>query len=568
MTQVFDGNFSEGCQRMLHAIGHGREAEAIATFRQGSFRPEPIEHKAFIQMLIDIKAYELASCVALAVYNEDKNTLDNITCAARSEIYCQRPDHAIKIASDGTTLLGPTPALHLIVGLAMMSVGSLDNAGSAIQAALQMKAEPIGLAYLGEVLRLMGRTSDAIACHEKCVGAGCTDAEAYLLAGNAYYDADQIDTALTHYEKAVLLKRHYVDAHDTLNKALWEHGKHTNFLKSFDLAIEKLPTLLILRLRQAYFRILAGKLDDAAAQLNYCLDTFGPNARVYAELAGVKKQLNKDFDTLPLYAQAYELDAADANMLKAYGRNLIGAQQYERAAEILAECKAIDSADQECLAFLSAANTHVKPEDAARVNDYDGLVQAFEPRPPAEYASLQNFNAALLSALQPYHRSEAAPLDQTLVRGTQTHGMLFNNNSKEIKQLESMLRECIKDYIAHLQKVGPVEIKNRISDSFEFSGAWSVQLSEGGYHLDHVHSAGWISSVYYVEVPDELNDETHEGWLKFGDMHFDPNNTGPHRFVKPIPGRLVLFPSYMLHGTVPIQKGKRRTTVAFDVVPN
>ena len=553
---------------MLYAVGHGNEAEAIATFQQGTFRPEPIEHKAFIQMLIDIKAYDLASSVALTVYNEDKNTLDNIACAARSELYCQRPDHAIKIVSDATNLLGPTPSLHLIVGLAMMSVGSLENAGSAIQAAQQMKAEPIGFAYLGEVLRLMGRIDDAITCHEKCLTAGCTDAEAFLLAGNAYYDADQIDTALLHYEKAVVLKRHYVDAHDTLNKALWEHGRHANFLKSFDNAIDKLPALLILRLRQAYFRILAGKLDDAAAQLEDCLETFGPNARVYAELAGVKKQLDTGFDALPLYAKAYDLDATDTNMLKAYGRNLIGARQYERAADILTECKAIDSADQECLAFLSAAHSHVKPADAARVNDYEGLVQAFEPSPPAEYASLQDFNAALLRALQPYHRSEAAPLDQTLVRGTQTHGMLFNNKNKEIRQLEEMLRVCIKEYITHLKQVGPAEIKSRISDGFEFSGAWSVQLSEGGYHLDHVHSSGWISSVYYVEVPDDLDENAHEGWLKFGDMHFDPNNTGPHRFIKPVPGRLVLFPSYMLHGTVPIQKGKRRTTVAFDVVPN
>jgi len=552
---------------MLHSVGHGREQEAITSFHEGDFRPEPIEHRAFIQMLIDIKANDLASAVALKVYGEDKVSIDNIVSAARSQLHCQRPDDAIKIASDGTTALGPNPTLHLIVGLAMMSVGSLDNAGSVIQNALKMNAEAIGMAYLGEVLRLMGRLDEAITCHERCLTAGCKEAEAFLLAGNAYYDDGQIGKALNHYEKAVVLKRHYIDAHDTLNKALWEHGEHTNFLKSFDLAIEKLPSLLALRLRQAYFRILAGKLDDATAQLEECLEAFGPNARIYAELASVKQQLDENFDALPLYEQAYEKDATDVSMLKAYGRALIGAKQYDRAAEILAECKSIDSSDQECLAFLAAANIHVNPAEAARVNDYNELVQVYELDTHGGYATHADFNAALLRALQPHHRSEAAPIDQTLVHGTQTHGMLFNKADGEIKALETQLKVSIGQYIEHLQKVGPSEFKNRITDGFDFSGAWSVQLSEGGFHHDHVHTAGWISSVYYVEVPEDLDDDAHEGWLKFGDAHFDPENSGPHRHIKPVPGRLVLFPSYMLHGTVPIKSGKRRTTVAFDVVP-
>jgi hypothetical protein len=30
---------------------------------------------------------------------------------------------------------------------------------------------------------------------------------------------------------------------------------------------------------------------------------------------------------------------------------------------------------------------------------------------------------------------------------------------------------------------------------------------------------------------------------------------------------LILFPSYMLHGTVPFHSGQTRTTIAFDVAP-
>jgi hypothetical protein len=38
-------------------------------------------------------------------------------------------------------------------------------------------------------------------------------------------------------------------------------------------------------------------------------------------------------------------------------------------------------------------------------------------------------------------------------------------------------------------------------------------------------------------------------------------------YIRPRPGRLVLFPSYMWHGTVPFTTAERRMTIAFDIVP-
>jgi len=41
----------------------------------------------------------------------------------------------------------------------------------------------------------------------------------------------------------------------------------------------------------------------------------------------------------------------------------------------------------------------------------------------------------------------------------------------------------------------------------------------------------------------------------------------PRRLVRPSVGKLVLFPSYFWHGTVPFTADRARLTVAFDVVP-
>jgi hypothetical protein len=40
----------------------------------------------------------------------------------------------------------------------------------------------------------------------------------------------------------------------------------------------------------------------------------------------------------------------------------------------------------------------------------------------------------------------------------------------------------------------------------------------------------------------------------------------PEHLVKPEPGLLVLFPSYMWHGTVPFASEQKRLTCAFDIV--
>ncbi|MFZ4748450.1 MAG: putative 2OG-Fe(II) oxygenase, partial [Sphingomonas sp.] len=40
----------------------------------------------------------------------------------------------------------------------------------------------------------------------------------------------------------------------------------------------------------------------------------------------------------------------------------------------------------------------------------------------------------------------------------------------------------------------------------------------------------------------------------------------PRRVVAPLPGKLVLFPSYFWHGTLPFTSAAPRLTVAFDAV--
>jgi hypothetical protein len=136
-----------------------------------------------------------------------------------------------------------------------------------------------------------------------------------------------------------------------------------------------------------------------------------------------------------------------------------------------------------------------------------------------------------------------------------------------------LVRDAIADAVAKYIRELPDDpdhpMARRKQDEFSFSGSWSCRLASSGYHTNHVHPKGWISSAYYVHLPDAVDDETgRQGWLKFGESNLALGaRDTPARHERPVVGRLVLFPSYFWHGTVPFRSSDNRLTVAFDVVP-
>ena len=93
----------------------------------------------------------------------------------------------------------------------------------------------------------------------------------------------------------------------------------------------------------------------------------------------------------------------------------------------------------------------------------------------------------------------------------------------------------------------------------------STSASPG--HSGTLCSKGWLSSALYVALPQGL--QGGEGWLEFGrsDLQLPLALDPPALALAPQVGRLVLFPSYLWHGTVAFAAPGERLTVAFDVSP-
>lgn len=174
---------------------------------------------------------------------------------------------------------------------------------------------------------------------------------------------------------------------------------------------------------------------------------------------------------------------------------------------------------------------------------------------------------ALAGRLRQLHGRSGRFLDQSVHGGTQTDGPLLSRIDPEIRALRAAIVAAVEDYRSRLPAGDPAHpmLRHTRGGPVRFAGSWSVRLEGAGYHSHHVHPQGWISSAFYVAVPEGLASE--EGWLTLGEP---PPDLGiplpPIRRIEPKPGHLVLFPSMMWHGTLPFAAGDRMT-VAFDVAP-
>ena len=201
--------------------------------------------------------------------------------------------------------------------------------------------------------------------------------------------------------------------------------------------------------------------------------------------------------------------------------------------------------------------------------DYPQLVRAHLLHAPSPWPDLTSFLADLKRSLERLHQPHDHPLlFQSLRHGTETTGDLTREPDPVIQALFRAFDEPIRAYLAYAG-TGADPLRRRNRNTYQYNGGWSVRLRNAGYHTNHVHPRGWISSAFYVDLPDDMaHADAHAGHLAFGEpgMITAPPLRAQH-VVRPEPGKLVLFPSYFWHGTVPFHSTQARLTVAFDVVP-
>ena len=382
------------------------------------------------------------------------------------------------------------------------------------------------------------------------------------------------EEALAAWQRAIALDPTNAEAHRELNALLYRMGRTQEFLASYDRAAQSLPPSHTAE-RGALLLQKAGFLIDAE-RFAEARDCFAQLATMAPHSAGPQNGL------AVAYAGLGQLDASIAAYEKSLGLQpedsatklrlacvLLQAGEARRALSLTEDAVARMTLDQTALAVHELTLRANSDPRAERLADYERHIQIFDLEPPQGFSSMAEFNAALNAHLDTLHTDLREHVDQTLRHGTQTAPSLLEGRNALLGALRRRIEEAVGIYIARMPQDDPGHpLNGRRGAGFAFAGSWSSRLHDCGFHANHVHPQGWISSCYYVAVPDIVQEETaKQGWIKFGEPSFKTALQTMRRTVQPVPGRLVLFPSYMWHGTIPFHATAARTTIAFDAVP-
>jgi hypothetical protein len=253
------------------------------------------------------------------------------------------------------------------------------------------------------------------------------------------------------------------------------------------------------------------------------------------------------------------LDASQAlpTIVDARVRNLLRTGRIEEAAR-RAEAGLAQSGRRGLWAYLATA-WRMLGDPRSDWLEAPGFVQAIDIEDGAALAE------AVAPVLRGLHIAHAAPLGQTVRGGSQTEGQLFLRREPQIKRLREALRRAVEAYAAALPPIEAGHPLLSVPRAPARMHGWSVRLLAGGLHVNHIHPEGWLSSAFYVNLPQFPAGST-DGWLAIGEPPKELKlDLKPYRLIEPKPGRLALFPSYAWHGTLPFETGGERLTVAFDV---
>ena len=551
-----------------------RLQEAIATFRRAiDIQPD----------YADVHANYGDALLALGRREEAISALRRATVTApdhpgawrklgRALSLAGRHEEALAAVDRAVRLTPKDPRAHHARGRCLKELGRPEAAAAAYRAALELAPDYLEARHdLGVALKLSGRPKEAIACYHEVLKRQPNRAATQFNLGNALLDAGDVEAAICAYRAAIVLRPDHLEAHRVLNDLYWQQGRSHDYAGSYEDAVRRAPRSIELRQQHARQLELVGAIDQAERVLEAAVHDLGEHPSFSHRLAVIAGQRGNLEAAVERFDAAIRMAPDVASYRRDYVGLLVRTGGYDEARVQLDAWERLGPNDQAMWAYRGLLWRLTGDERAIWLNDYDRFVRPIWLEPPPGHGTLDSFLSELGEALAALHPTAAHPLEQTLRGGTQTPGELFNRRDPVIQALKAQIEKAVRDYIAGLADDPDHPFLRRKTGRFAFSGSWSVRLKSKGFHVNHVHPRGWISSACYIALPDDMKTAAaadKSGWIRFGQSPLVLGGTDAvARWVRPEEGLLVLFPSYIWHGTEAFASDAVRLSVAFDAVP-
>ena len=414
---------------------------------------------------------------------------------------------------------------------------------------------------------------EAVALLQRAVALDAGDAGAHNDLGNVLQAAGRLDAALTAYRRAVELDPERAETHVNLGQALRAKGDLEGAAEALGRAAALRPDHAGTLLRIGLVHHAKGDLDGAASAFLQVLAIEPENAEACFAFGNVLYAQGRLDEAVEAYGQAATLRAEILDASFEVGKPRHVHAHFDRgepraALEACDDLLARQPGQSGALAMKAVALWEAGEKDQARsLLDFDRLLRQEHSAPPANFADISAFNAALAAHVRNHPTLQAAPESYSMERGQSTGELLPGRGAAAafgalVAQAVDRYREAVSQGPSH-------PFLANIPDRIRIT-AWGVILDEGAYQVPHIHPSAWLSGVYYVALPSSLgaDDDGTAGWIEFGRPYWDFQiRAEPEtRLIEPEEGLMLLFPSYMFHRTLPFTGAGERISIAFDVL--
>ena len=419
---------------------------------------------------------------------------------------------------------------------------------------------------LAAALGDLGDVLEAAAAARRALDKGGTAPETWLVLGRALQGLGRLAEAEAALRRSLDLRPAQLEARRDLAQLIWMRtGDPAAAMRVFD------PADAPADLHPALIALAASALLDMAGE-RAAWDWLAPRLTTAPgpalHLAAAKAAGGFDPALALAHARsAFEAAPGAPETSIALITALLAGGRAAEALPALDEHLRDTPFDQYAIALRHTAWRVLSDPRALGPADYAALVRGYDlAPPPAHTAGLPAWMDEAGAALGRLHACQAHPFDQSIRGGVQAPIDPRRARDPVLDAVFDALQTPVDAFIAGMAgRTDPMSLRAS-PNGWDMAGAWSVRLRAGGRHTDHVHPRGWISSALHVVTP--APDAPRAGWLRFGAARLGVGlSLEAEHWVEPRPGRVVLFPSWMWHGTQPFSGDGERMTIAFDVQP-
>ena len=404
---------------------------------------------------------------------------------------------------------------------------------------------------------------------------------------NDHYEAE------AEYRKIIKIVPNHVIAYARLADTLQKLNRHSESENTYRRAIKLDPNNAPILNNLAQLLHEAGKFKESLVFYRNAISIDSTNDKIHVNLGLLAYDRGQRSEALASFRKALEINPNNQLARHRIGVVLYDEQHYSSALEYFSLSKFRESHGYALRCFLELnkskelfsqlQNLENKIEISAisgsviaRANQRFGY-EVFNPfvNKPFEYIhhkeliNTDSFCNTLVKFASEILTDESTEFRQggLLVNSEQTTGNLLRGHTSRSREVMGLINREIEFYKEKYKRSEEGFFTNW-PEKTKLTG-WLLNMHTGGKIKPHMHENGWLSGAIYINVPKNLSSNAGNFVVMIDDEKSLVKNCGKNEtFVEVVTGSLVLFPSSLLHYTIPFNSSDTRTVLAFDLLPD